>query len=132
MRRTGILFTQTVLGENAEAAIIGYHDSVTRLLDFTKDSDAIEKTFSDLKRGTSGARLYDGLSQAVRLLRDRPATRRRVIVTLAEATDTGSDGKLGDVLRDAQLANITIYSVGLSSTAAELRGPQRDEPDRGG
>jgi VWFA-related protein len=31
-------------------------------------------------------------------------------------------------LRDAQLANITIYSVGLSSTAAELRNPQRAAP----
>jgi VWFA-related protein len=128
MRRTGILFTQTVLGENGDAAVIGYNDAVTKLLDFTGNSDAIEKTFTDLKRGTSGARLYDGLSQAVRLLRDRPPARRRVIVTLAEATDTGSDQRLGDVLREAQLANITIYSVGLSSTAAEVRGPQRAAP----
>jgi VWFA-related protein len=128
MRRTGILFTQTVLGESGEAAVIGYHDAVTRLLDFTRDSDAIEKTFADLSRGTSGARLYDGLAQAVRLLRDRPPTRRRVIVTLAEATDTGSESRLGEVLRDAQLANITIYTIGLSSTAAELRGPQRAAP----
>ena len=128
MRRTGILFTQTVLGENAEAAVIGYHDAVTQLLDFTSNSDAIEKTFTDLTRGTSGARLYDGLSQAVRLLRDRPPARRRVIVTMAEATDTGSEDRLGDVLREAQLANITIYSVGLSSTAADMRNPQRAAP----
>ena len=126
MRRTGILFTQSVLGESGEAAIIGYHDAVAKLLDFTGDHEAIERTFSSrLIRGTSGARLYDGLSQAVRLLQDRPATRRRVIIALAEATDTGSEEKLGDVLREAQLANITIYSVGLSTTAAELRGPQR-------
>jgi VWFA-related protein len=125
IRRTGILFTQTVLGENGDAAIIGYHDQVTQLLDFTNDHEAVERTFSNLTRGTSGARLYDGLSQAVRLLRDRPPTRRRVIIALGEATDTGSEERLGDVLRDAQLANVTIYSVGLSTTAAELRGPQR-------
>ena len=64
----------------------------------------------------------------MRLLRYRPPTRRRVIVTLAEATDTGSEDRLGDVLREAQIANVTIYSVGLSSTAAELRGPQRAAP----
>ena len=125
IRRTGILFTQTVLGESGDAAIIGYHDAVTKLLDFTGDHEVIERTFTNLSRGTSGARLYDGLSQAVRLLQNRPAARRRVIVTLAEATDTGSEEKLGDILREAQLANITIYSVGLSTTAAELRGPQR-------
>lgn len=128
IRRTGILFTQTVLGENAEAAVFSYHDAVTKLLDFTTNSDAIEKTLTDLKRGTSGARLYDGLSEAVHLLRNRPPARRRVIVALAEATDTGSDTRLGDVLREAQLANITIYSVGLSSTAAAVRGPQRAAP----
>jgi VWFA-related protein len=128
MRRTGILFTQSVLGENAEGAVIGYNDSVSKLLDFTENSDAIEKTFTNLTRGTSGARLYDGLSQAVRMLRDRPSTRRRVIVALAEATDTGSEGKLGDVLREAQLANITIYSVGLSTTAAQMRNPERAAP----
>ncbi len=126
IRRTGILFTQSVLGESGDAAIIGYHDTVTKLLDFTSDHEAIERTFSTaLNRGTSGARLYDALSQAVRLLHDRPTTRRRVIVVLSEATDTGSEEKLGEVLREAQLDNITIYSVGLSTTAADLRGPQR-------
>ena len=124
LRRTGILFTQSVLGEGGEGTVIGYNDAVTNLLDFTKNSDAIEKTFTDLKRGTSGVRLYDALFQAVRALRDRPAARRRVIVTLSEATDTGSDEKLGDVLREAQLDNVTIYTVALSSTAASVRGPQ--------
>jgi VWFA-related protein len=125
IRRTGILFTQTVLGESGDAAIIGFHDEVSKLLDFTGDHEAIERTISRLNHGTSGTRLYDALSQAVSLLKNRPADRRRVIITLAEATDTGSEEKLGDILREAQLANITIYSVGLSTTAAELRGAPR-------
>ncbi len=125
VRRTGIVFTQTVLGESGDAAIIGYNDQVDKLLDFTSDHDAIEKTINKLPEGNSGARLYDALAQAVSMLRDRPETRRRVIITVAEATDTGSEEKLGAVLREAQLANITIYSVGLSSTAAEVRGPQK-------
>ncbi len=62
------------------------------------------------------------------LLRARPSSRRRVIVVLAEAADTGSDDNLTHVIRDAQLAHITIYSVGLSSTAAGLRGPQEWVP----
>jgi VWFA-related protein len=128
IRRTGILFTQTVLGESGDAAIIGFHDQVTRLLDFTSDHEAIEQTVTRLNPGTSGTRLYDALSQAVNLLKARPAGRRRVIIALAEATDTGSEEKLGDVLREAQLANITIYSVGLSTTAADLRTPPRQAP----
>jgi VWFA-related protein len=123
IRRTGILFTQEVLGANGDATVIGYDDQVERLLGFTSDHDAIERTITHLQEGTSGARLYDALSEAVGMLRARPATRRRVIVVMGEAVDTGSEEKLGEVLREAQLANITIYSVGLSTTAAMLRGP---------
>jgi VWFA-related protein len=125
LRRTGILFTETVVGENGDAAVIGYDDQVNHLHDFTSDHDAIQKTITDLRPGNSGARLYDALSSAVGMLKDRPPSRRRVIITVAEAVDSGSEEKLGQALRDAQLANITIYSVGLSTTAAEMRGPQK-------
>jgi len=45
---------------------------------------------------------------------------------LSEATDAGSEAKLGEVLRQAQLANVTIYSVGLSTTRAELQAKPKD------
>jgi len=125
LRRTGVLFTETVMGESGDAAVIGYDDQVNRLQDFTGDHDAIDKSIANLKPGTSGTRLYDALSSAVGMLENRPAARRRVIITVAEAVDSGSEEKLGQVLRDAQLANITIYSVGLSTTAAEMRGEQK-------
>jgi VWFA-related protein len=125
IRKSGILFTQTVLGESGDAAVIGYNDEVDRLLDFTSDADAIDKSINDLQMGTTGAHLYDALSQAVALLRERPTTRRRVIVALAEGEDTGSEAKLGQVLREAELSNIVIYTVGLSSTAAAMRNPPK-------
>jgi VWFA-related protein len=128
LQRTGILFTQTVLGETGEAAVIGFHDQVSTLLDFTNKHEEIERAITRLARGTSGTRLYDALARAVSLLRERPSTRRRAIIVLAEAMDTGSDEKMGDILREAQLANITIHTIGLSSTAAEFRGPQRETP----
>ncbi len=125
VRKSGIVLTQTVVGQTGEAAVMAYNDAIERLVPFTSDLDNIEKAISKLKMGTSGARLYDALSDAVGLLRNRPADRRRVIVLLSEAADTGSESKLGQVLREAQLSNITIYSVGLSTTAAELRAPPK-------
>ncbi len=133
VRKTGIVFTQTVMGPTGEAAVVGFDDTVDKLADFTNDGDKIEKTVGSMRMGTSGARLYDALSTAVEMLTSRPAAgagdspdkrvagRRRVILTLSEAVDRGSESKLGEVLRQAQLANVTIYSVGLSTTAAELR-----------
>jgi VWFA-related protein len=49
-----------------------------------------------------------------------------VMLILSEATDVGSGTQFGEVLRQAQLANITIYSVGLSTTRAQLQAEPRD------
>jgi VWFA-related protein len=125
IRPTGILFTETILGENGEAAVFDYDDSVNTLLDFTSDHDAIEKAVANLQEGTSGACLYDALSEAAGVLRNRPASRRRVIITLAEEAGTGCEVKLGQLLRELQFANITLYSVALSTTAAEWHGPEK-------
>ena len=132
VRKTGILFTQTVMGPNGEAAVVAFNDSVDKLQDFTSDGDLIEKTIAHLGAGTSGSKLYDAMTVGVEMLSGRPEAtpdkpgRRRVMMILSEATDAGSDAKLGAVLRNAQLANVTIYSVGLSTTRAQLQAKPKD------
>ena len=130
VRKSAIIFTQTVVGPSGEGAVLSYDDGINRLLPFSMDNDKIEKTIANLKPGNSGARLYDALAAAVGLLRDRPAERRRAIIVVGEAKDSGSEEKLGQVLREAQLSNIVIYSVGLSTTAADLRAQSLASPAR--
>ena len=43
IRKTGILFTQTVMGPTGEAAVVGFNDSVDKLQDFTTNAETIEK-----------------------------------------------------------------------------------------
>src|SRR5258708_487531 len=132
IRKTGILFTQTVMGPMGEAAVVGFNDGVDKLQDCTTNPDLIENTIAHLSEGTSGSKLYDAMSVGVEMLTGRPQAtadkpgRRRVLMILSEATDVGSEAKLGEVLRQAQLANVTIYSVGLSTTSAELRAKPKD------
>jgi VWFA-related protein len=134
MRKTGILFTQTVMGPEGEAAVVGFNDAVDKLQDFTSDGDAIENVAAHLQTGTSGSKLYDAMAVGVDMLSsrmpqptaDRPG-RRRVMLVMSETVDAGSEAKLGEVLRKAQLANVTIYSVGLSTTRSELKGKPRDK-----
>jgi VWFA-related protein len=132
LRKTGILLTQTVLGPSGEAAIVGFNDGVDKLLEFTTNADEIEKTVARLQTGTSGAKLYDAMAVGVEMLSGRPQAtperpgRRRVLLVVSEANDAGSETKLGAVLRQAQLSNVTIYSVGLSTTRAELQAKPRD------
>jgi VWFA-related protein len=131
--KTGILFTQTVMGSTGEAAVVGFNDGVDKLQDFTTNGDLIEGTIAHLAEGTSGSKLYDAMAVGVEMLTGRPQAsadkpgRRRVLMILAEATDVGSEAKLGEVLRQAQLANVTVYSVGLSTTRAELQAQPKDK-----
>jgi VWFA-related protein len=120
VRKSAVVFTQTIVGPSGEAAILSYDSTSQRLLPFTTEHEKLEETISSLKAGASGTRLYDTLSHAVVLLSDRPQQRRRAIVVVGEARDDRSEKKLGEVLRQAQLANVVIYSVGLSPTAAAL------------
>lgn len=121
LRRTGIIFSQVVMGETGEAAVLGYDDGVSVLQTFAENPDRVQDAIEHLREGTSGAQLNDALARAVGMLEDQPANRRRVIVVMAESADHGSESKLGQVLREAQLANVTIYTIGLSTTAAEFR-----------
>jgi VWFA-related protein len=129
VQKSAIIFTQTVVGPSGEGAVLVYDSTVNTLLPFSTDNDKIEKTIASLAPGNSGAHLYDALAAAVAMLRDRPAGQRRAIVVVGEASDYGSEARLGRVLRDAQLANVVIYSVGLSPTSAGLRAqPSQSGP----
>jgi VWFA-related protein len=136
MRKTGILLTETVMGPTGEAAVVGFNDSVDKLQEFTTNGDLIENSIARLGQGTSGLKLYDAMAVGVEMLSGRPQAtadrpgHRRVLMILSEATDAGSERKLGEILRQAQLANVTIYSVGLSTTRAQLQAEPKDTRPR--
>ncbi|HUJ40725.1 MAG TPA: VWA domain-containing protein [Candidatus Acidoferrales bacterium] len=128
VRKTGILLSQDVMPGDVRAALVSYDDRAEIRQPWTTSGDAMERAMNKLPTGLSGAALYDALSKGVDLLSREPRTRRRVILAMAEPVDTGSETRFGEVLRAAQQQNVTIYSVGLSTTAAELRGEPRYRP----
>jgi VWFA-related protein len=134
IRKTGILLSQTVMGPTGEAAVIGYDDDVKVLQNFSNSADVLEKTMAQLKEGYDGAQLFDAMSKAVELLSSRPEVsttdsgKRRVMLVIGEAHDKGSEDKLGEVLRRAQLANVTIYTVGISGMKSDLLSKAKPQP----
>jgi VWFA-related protein len=137
IRKSGILISQTVIGPTGEGAVVGFNSEVKTLLDFTNSSDAMDRTMGGLQEGEEGSRLFDAMSKAVEMLSARPEVsetdlgKRRVMLVIGEAHDSGSEAKLGEVLRRAQLANITIYAVGISSARADLKHkPEYREPPK--
>jgi VWFA-related protein len=123
VKHTGIVFAEAVMGMTAEVAILGYNESVDLLQKFSTDPDRTQSTINHLRLGTSGSNLYDAMQRGISLLEQRPEPQRRIMVVVGEAQDSGSESKFGEVLRSAQLANVTIYSIGLSTAMADLRAP---------
>jgi len=133
LRKLGSIFTEQVMGPEAEAAVLAFDDSVHRLQGFTHSHDSLSAVFAGLKTGESGQRLFDAMSDAVEMLSGRrkpsaetPVPGRRVLLVISEALDSGSETKLGEVLRQAQLQNITIFSLGLSTIRGELQSKPRE------
>jgi VWFA-related protein len=134
MRKTGIIFADALMGPNDEAAVVGFNDSVDNLADFTNDHDVILTAISNLKCGMERSKLFDAMATGVNLLsthlrRQSVAAlteRRLVIVAMSEATDVGSDERLESVVRRAQLFNISVYSVGIPTTLAQLKALPKD------
>ena len=130
IRKTGIVFTDAVIGPQDEAAVLGFDDSVDTLLDFTTNPDQVLETMDRLKAGGGRARLFDAMAMGIEMLNrlqpeptvDLPE-RRRVMVVMSEVTDVGSENQLSAVLKRAQLSNVAIYSVGISRTLAEWKSP---------
>jgi Ca-activated chloride channel homolog len=122
----GSIFTETVMALNGEAAVVTYDATVDVRQPFTQDHGAVQNAIAETKFEAPERYLYDAMAAAVDMLKTQPTTRRRIMLLLAESQDDGSSAKLGQVLRDAEDANITIYAVGPSSAAADLRAGKLD------
>lgn len=121
IRSDGIVVTETLMAEDGVAAVIGAGDTPEMMQPFTGDHDAVEKAIERLPFVDDNMHLYDAMLEGALLLEKQPDTTHRVLLVIAEAQDSGSKHKLGEVLQVAQRADVSIYTIGLSSTAADLR-----------
>ena len=121
--RSGILFTQLILGESGEAAVLTFDQEINLVQDFTDKADQIESSLKGLKPGDEDVRLSDALARALFLLQQRPKERRKVIVVISEARDNGSSNNPGFVLRGAQQLGVSVYTIGLNSVRNMFNSP---------
>jgi VWFA-related protein len=126
LRKAGILFTQLVMGATGEAAVMTYDQTVELRQDFTTNGDLIEQAFQELKCKGDETHLTDGVFRSLTMLKSRPADRRRVIVILGDGLDLAGDSRRTQAVADAQLANVSIYTVQLSGfrSMVNQEGPE--------
>jgi VWFA-related protein len=125
------LFGPQVLGDNGEAAVIAFDHRIREMQGFTSDGTKITEAIKKINAGSTSARLIDAVDKGVYLLRSRPVTRRKVILVVAENRDQASEGKLRETLFDAQLSNVSIYTVNISRLITNANTPQQVERSNG-
>jgi VWFA-related protein len=114
IRKIGSLLEAFVVGEQGEAALIAFDARIRTLQEFTNESDNISKAVQKIYPGSTSSRMIDSVQEGVRMLRNRPRNRRRVILLIGETRDVASEARLREVLIEAQLANVNVYTVNIN------------------
>jgi Ca-activated chloride channel homolog len=131
LRQAALKFTDLMKGDSVFAAMAFNYD-VKILQDFTPEAKKIERAFAGVKRFEGSTRIYDALDRAVTMLARRaPRERRnlllrRVVVVITDGFDSASIIDKRELIRRAQAAGVTVYSVTLPSyILSATRGTER-------
>lgn len=123
INRIGSLIQPMLIGDQGEAAVLAFDHRFRVMQDFTSDSTKIEAAIKKITPGSRTSRLKDAVVESVRMLRSRPANRRRIVLVISEVRDHGSEGKVRDGLLDIQMNNVEVYSVDISRMMSGLTAP---------
>ena len=120
-RRLGPLLDSMVGAVPHRVAVVGFDSEPHIEAEFTPDLDSVTRVMANLQPGDGGAAILDSLSFAVDMLRKQPTIYRRAILSISETLDHGSQSKLEVALRAIDDTNTTIYSLGFSTTKADMK-----------
>ncbi len=128
VQKLASVFESLVIGPDDEMAVIAFDHRAQTLTGFTQDPVQIDKAFKKLSPGSYTAALNDASMEGINLLRNRPTTRRRVMVMISENRDKGSGMSVREVLTAADFAEVYIYSIDISQLVAALTS--KAQPNR--
>jgi len=103
-------------------ALVAFYHRIQTAQDFTNETTKISEALKNLKPGSPNHAVIDAEMACIRMLKSRPANRRRVLLLIAEKRDKGSEAHVREALTEAEFANVTIFSVDISSLVATLTG----------
>ncbi len=118
IRELGPLLGTLVVGDGGEAAILTFDKKVRVAQDFTGDLGRITHALRQIEFSNDRSHLIDAALHGIRMLSQRPETRRRILLLISETRDQGSESKLRDAVAEAELNNILIYSLNISRAHA--------------
>jgi len=131
IKTIGPLIEGLIAGEQGEVAVLAFDHRLRLMQDFTNDGKKVTEAIKKINAGSTTSAVVDAIGESVRLLRRRPADRRRVLLLIAETRDGGSTGHIREVMTEAQIHNIQAYTVNINRLVTTLLGkaqPPRPDP----
>jgi VWFA-related protein len=116
----GSMLNQLVAGQDGEIAVVGFDHRIQVMQDFTHEGTKVSEAMRKMTPGSSNHAVIDATNQSLRMLKNRPRDRRRVLLLIAEKRDRGSELRLREALTEAQFDNVSIYSLDISTVVAAL------------
>lgn len=120
IQRIGSMLNDLVAGQDGEVAVIGFDHRIQVVQDFTGETQKVSEAMKKMTPGSSNHAVVDVVMDSIRMLQKRPQERRRVLLLIAEKRDKGSEGRVREALTQAQFANVSIYSLDISTVVAAL------------
>lgn len=101
-------------------AVIGFNHEIRVLKDFTSDPRKLSEGFARIGRVEGSTRLFASIDRAVSMLKRAPHFRggrrlRRVVIVVTDGFDNVDTTDQQDLIRRANDAEVTVYSITLPS-----------------
>lgn len=122
IQRIGPMLNDILAGQDGEVALLAFDHRIQVAQDFTNETTKITEALKNMKPGSPNHAVIDAEMAAIRMLRRRPVDRRKVLLLISEKRDRGSEARIREALEEAEFANVTIFSLDISSLAATVTG----------
>jgi VWFA-related protein len=111
-------------------AVVAFNSETRVLQDFTSDPKKISQAFRKIGEATGSSRIFGTIDQAVSMLKRAPRFRsgrrlRRVVIVLTDGFDNIAAPEQSDLIKRANDAEVTVYSITLPSYMAGVGSNKR-------
>lgn len=120
LRQAALRFTELMKGDAVVAALTFNYD-IKIIQGFTADPARLERAFAKATHFEGSTRIYDAIDRSVTMLaKQAPKERRgralrRIVVVISDGFDSASIIDKRELIRRAQAAGVTVYSMTLPS-----------------
>ncbi len=104
----------------ARVALVEFDSQVHPTTNFTKDEALISDDLGALQPGDGGAATLDAIAYAVKLLKQEPPERERILLLISETRDHGSHIKLNDAVAAIGDSNALMYALAFSPSLSNI------------